>query len=148
MYDEVFPQLDMLVSHLYRALRVQNIDSIVPAVQALIAHGQLSGGVASAIAAAPVSVSAVSASASSGPRGPLSMDNKQMYTQQGQQQQYQHQDSGFMPVSMPVPTSAASSAPIALSSSTSHFEVSSFARAVDADEALTLRSLTQPSHQQ
>lgn len=138
MYDEVFPQLDMLVSQLYRALCVQSIDSIVPAVQALIAHGQLQLGGAAAI------------STSNAPPGPLSTGNAQMAIHQGQyqQQNQQQQDSQSEPVPMPAPTSAANAAPIALSSSTSHFEVSSFARAVDADEALTLRSLAQPSHQQ
>jgi hypothetical protein len=136
MYDEVFPQLDMLVSQLYRALRVQNIDSIVPAVQALIAHGQLQLGGAAAM------------STSSGPLGPLSTGNAQMPSHQGQQQHQQQQDSQSEPVPVPASAAAANSASIALSSATSHFEVSSFARAVDADEAQTLRALTQPSHQQ
>jgi hypothetical protein len=137
MYDEVFPQLDMLVSQLYRALRVQNIDSIVPAVQALIAHGQLQLGGAAAMSTSS---------------GPLSTGSAQMSIHQGQHQhqhQHQHQpDSQSEPAPVPASTAAANSASIALSSSTSHFEVSSFARAVDADEAQTLRALTQPSHQQ
>jgi hypothetical protein len=42
MYDEVFPQLDLLVSQLYRALRVQNLDAIMPAVNSLLAQTQVS----------------------------------------------------------------------------------------------------------
>ena len=43
MYDEVFPQLDGLVSTLYRLLSVHSLDAIAPRVQALVASGAASG---------------------------------------------------------------------------------------------------------